>query len=177
MNEPIENVYFNWLCAKVVRLENPTPSLTFWKLLRILHQTEFIWLVSGDDNRVEDGLELRNEFLLESNFEKDTYWFYSPCSVFEMLFAFSRRCEFATDQPRQLWFWLFLDNLGLKECNDASDPDEEYISQVLYNFVWRTYAFNGDGGLFPLRNPKHDQRDVEIWYQFSEYLIDQEQQT
>ena len=34
----------------------------------------------------------------------------------------------------------------------------------------REYSDNGHGGLFPLKNPKKDQRKVEIWYQMTEYI-------
>ncbi len=93
MTEPLENLYFNWLCAKVIHVENPTPSLTYWKLFRELHNFEYVWLISGDDNRAEDGLELRTEFLMEVNLPDDPVWSGVGCSVFEMLIAFSRKCQ------------------------------------------------------------------------------------
>ncbi len=58
----------------MIHVEVPTPSLTYWKLFRTLYSTEFVWLLSGDDNRAEDGLELREEFLLESNIPDDPQW-------------------------------------------------------------------------------------------------------
>lgn len=174
MNEPIESTYFNWLCAKVMQIENPTPSLTYWNLLRELHNTEFVWLLSGDDNRAEDGLDLRPEFLTASFLKRDSFWENVGCSVLEMLIALARRAEFETDIPAKDWFWTFIDNLGLLDFNDASDENPEIIKEILFRFIWRTYEYNGVGGLFPLRNPEHDQRKVEIWYQFAEYLTDQE---
>lgn len=172
MNEPLENLYFNWLCAKVIRVEVPTPSLTYYRLLRILHNTEFVWLLSGDDNRAEDGVELRSEFLLEAGIEEDENWYLVGCSIFEMLIAFSRRAQFNAGNTSSFWFWRFLENLGLSHINDAWNVDNGLIEEVLYNFVWRNYEPNGAGGLFPMKNPKHDQRTVEIWYQFCEYLVD-----
>jgi hypothetical protein len=174
MNEPLENLYFNWLCAKVIRLENPTPSLTYWKLLRELHNTEFVWLLTGDDNRAEDGLELRYEFVLEADIPDDPIWRSIGCSVLEMLIAFSRRTEFMTSEPAAFWFWEFISNLGLKRMNDVNASSDR-IASTLYKFVWRQYNFNGrGGGLFPLRRPQHDQREVEIWYQFSEWIYEKE---
>ena len=174
VNEPLENIYFNWLCAKVIYLENPTPSLRFDKLLKTLHGTEFVWLISGDDNRAEDGLELRREFLLEAGIPDHPEWRMMPCSLFEMLIAFSRRTEFATDIPAHEWFWEFIDNLGLREYNDSTSITSDEIAEILYAFVWRQYDMSGrGGGLFPIEHPKHDQTQVEIWYQFCEYLTDQ----
>jgi hypothetical protein len=174
MTEPLENLYFNWLCAKVIRVENPTPSLTYWKLFRQLHNTEFVWLVSGDDNRAEDGLELRTEFLYEAHLNDDAAWHGVGCSIFEMLIAFARRTKFMAGETVQFWFWLFLENLGLNGCNDASRTPSSYIEEILDNFVWRNYRSSGQGGLFPMSNPPADQRKVEIWYQFCEYLVDRD---
>ena len=77
MTELLEDPYFEWLCAQVIRQET-TPSLTYERLLATLHATEFVWLVSGDDNRAEDGVELRDP----------TERGHMPCSVLQMLIAF-----------------------------------------------------------------------------------------
>lgn len=172
MEEPLEDLYFKWLCAKVMSIENPTPSLTYWKLLTDLHNFEFVWLLSGDDNRAEDGVDLRQEFLNGACLESDPNWHALGCSVFEMLFAFSRRAAFETDRSAKEWFWIFIENLSLLEFNDANYLPNVAVSDILYRFVWRTYNFNGRGGLFPLQNPRHDQRKIEVWYQFCEYLVD-----
>jgi hypothetical protein len=172
VSEPIENLYFNWLCAKVLQTETPCPSNTFWRLFRKLYTTEFAWLLSGDDNRAEDGLELREEFLVESRLPDEPHWRHSICSIFEMLIAFSRKAEFNAGETPQFWFWHMLENLGLHEANDSSEMTDEEIDSILYNFVWRGYDEYGHGGLFPMENPPDDQRHVEIWYQFCEYLVD-----
>lgn len=174
MNEPIENLYFNWLCAKVVQVEHSTPSLTYDTLLRTLHNTEFVWLLSGDDNRAEDGVELRLEFILEADVVDDPAWRNIGCSLLEMLIAFSRRASFMTDIKSRDWFWHFMENLGLDQYNDASNASPEEIGEVLYQVVWRQYNYDGRGGIFPLTGTVHDQTKVEIWYQFCEYLVDQE---
>jgi len=175
MNEPIDHLYFNWLTAKVSKPTMRTPSTSYVKLLRVLHQNEFVWLLSGDDNRAEDGLELRREFILEADAPDDVEWRTATgCSMLEMLVAFSRRAAYSTDLPSRDWFWEMIQNLGLEECTDGSDISEDGIGEILYNVIWRTYDFNGYGGLFPIQNPKHDQRGVEIWYQFCEYLLDQD---
>lgn len=173
MSEPLENLYFNWLCGRVIRLENPTPSLRFDKLLRFLHNTEFVWLLPGDDDRAEDGVELRQDFTTEAGLEGQEDWLHVPCSVLEMLIAFSKRCEFATDVSYREWFWEFIENLELREFNDASDFDEVRIAEILYTFVWRQYDYYGRGGIMPMESSRQDQTKVEMWYQFCDYLIDQ----
>lgn len=173
MNEPLENAYFKWLCAKVIQPQQPsTPSLTYWKLLHILHSTEFVWILRGDDNRAEDGIELRGEFIFESKLKAPPDWRAIGCSILEMLIAFSRRAEFTTGISAREWFWEFLDNLHLSFLNDGAEFNEEDVEDILDGFVWRTYNTDGEGGILPLNNPHKDQRRVEIWYQFSEYLVD-----
>lgn len=170
MIEPLENEYFNWLCAKVLDSRGPM----YRDLLSILHRTEFVWSILGDKNRAEDGCELRQDFLRESRWEEDDIWFHLPCSVLEMLIAFSSRAWFQTDVAPREWFWIFLTNLGLDEYRRVSASDVSLIEDILNTFVHRNYAEGGQGGIFPMRWPQHDQREVEIWYQFCEYLEDQE---
>lgn len=170
MEEPIEEVYFEWLCAKVM----PKSSDNYNGLLQVLHRTEFVWVVVGDKNRAEDGLELRLDFLRETNYLREREWFECGCSVLECLIAFAKRASFQTDISVEEWFWTFIRNLGLEEYRRISESDIPVITEVLEAFVWRNYKSNGDGGgLFPMRSPEKDQRKVEIWYQFCEYLEDQ----
>ena len=173
MEGPLENLYFKWLCAKVMYVRTPTPSLTYWKLLKILHTTEFVWLLSGDDNRAADGIELRSDFLIEAQISDNQEWRALGCSLLEMFIAFSRRAQFQTAIPAHEWFWEFMDNLGLKEFNDGADNFEK-VEEILDQFIWRTYNRNGEGGMFPLNSPNGDQRETEIWYQFCGYLVDQD---
>lgn len=170
LNEPIEEVYFNWLYFKVAYETNPTPSLTFYTLLRDLHSTEFVWLLSGDDNRAQDGLDLRRGFLRESFLGQDSHWMNIGCSVLEMLIALSQKAEWETDLTAREWFWIFMTNLGLSDLSDAKTNISRKVSEILDLLIWRTYAPNGIGGMFPLKNPSDDQRQVEIWYQFYAYL-------
>ena len=53
MGEPLENLYFNWLSAKVINPLDTDREATYWDLLRKLHNTEFVWVISGDDNRAK----------------------------------------------------------------------------------------------------------------------------
>lgn len=169
MPEPIEESYFKWLCAKVLDVN----IQIYWDLMLILHRTEFVWIVDKDRNRAADGCELRDDFLREAFIRDNREWHNAPCSVLEMLIAFSKRVSFQTGQPARDWFWIFMTNLQLDEYRQVSQSDVPVIEDILYDFVWRQYDSNGYGGLFPMRWPKHDQREVEIWYQFSEYLDDQ----
>ena len=166
--EPIEDTYFRWLCAKVMNIRDRN----YWDLLELLHRAEFVWLVPGDQNRMEDGLELRPEFLNESFINSHHDWQHQPCSVLEMLIGLARRANFQIERPRGEWFWEFIENLGLRDFRRVDPVDERGIYDILNAFVWRTYTHRGEGGLFPMRRPRKDQRETEIVEQFFAYLED-----
>lgn len=173
MTESIEDLYFDWLCARA--FINGTPIFSrHERLLRALFETEYIWLVVGDDNRLEEGLELKREFSRLQIADIDTTdWSEGPCSVLEMLIAFAARIGFHTGESSSDWFWEFIVNLGLDDLEDSMFQ-ADYFLETINAFVWRTYDYSGVGGLFPLANPTRDQRQVEVWYQFSEYITEKE---
>jgi len=168
MREPIENEYFNWLCAKVLEIG----STTYYDLLRVLHRTEFVWVVPADRHRARDGVALRQDFVRETGVEVGDEWELEPCSIFEFLIAFAKRASFQTDIPTSDWFWEFLTNLQLDEFRRVSRADMPVIEERLYNFIWRQYNPDGSGGMFPMMQTQNDQRKIELWYQFSEYTIE-----
>lgn len=170
LREPLDEGYFNWLCAKVGMFDSTN---NYRDLLRILHSTEFVWLVIGDKNRAEDGVELREDFFRERFCAVDHEWMSQPCSVFEVLVGFAKRAAFQSDGTIPNWFYAFLINLGLDDFRRVDEQDIPFIDEIVGMFIWRTYKANGEGGLFPIRNPRHDQREVEIWYQFCEYVEEQ----
>ena len=174
MREPLEDLYFNWLVSKVVRNSVSSPSLRYDTLLRTMHSTEFAWFVTGDDNRAADGKDLRTQFLLVADIPDDPEWRNYPASLLEVLVALCGRAEWDTDIPLDAWFWRIIGNLGLHDCNEASGITSEDIQPFLDDVIFRQYSEDGRGGLFPLNNPPEDQTKVELWYQFCEYLVDQE---
>ena len=144
----------------------------YFNMLNILHNMDFYSLIPNDDNRGEDGKQLRDGFHLSVNLKN--------CTVFEMLVGLSIRLEFETAQSQwektvAEWFWILIDNLGLGLYDDdmykSMKPRAE-IEEIVQKMLDRKYDCNGNGGLFPLKNPRKDQRKVEIWYQMSEYLIE-----
>lgn len=168
---PVEVEYLDWLYTKVALNGRSTPTTRHYDLMRVMHTTEFVWLLSGDDNRAEDGRDLRREYELLTGV---TGWTIEECSVLEMFVALCMDIEFQTDISAKEWFWEIMENLGVKEFNDGAYPGDRVVEEILDNFVWRRYEPNGNGGAFPIKHPKHDQREVEIWYQFWEYLQDQD---
>ena len=60
-------------------------------------------------------------------------------------------------------------SLGLGSQMDYNF-NKEYVEKTVNTFLNRKYKRNGKGGLFTVRNCKHDLRKVEIWRQMSWYL-------
>jgi hypothetical protein len=178
--EPLDDAYLTWLYRQVASVRYKNPSRTYWSLFRKLYSTEFVWYVPNDDNRVEDGRELRYEFQQEEDVEIDEEWLHLGCSMLEMLIALSRRLAFEADGQPRTWFWHLLRNIQLEHFTDLelqsgnSKRKAEEIDDILGTVIWRRYRRDGsEGGLFPLRRMEpgtRDQRKVELWYQAAAYL-------
>ena len=169
--EPLDELYFRWLYAQVANPRSRLKTRCYWDLLRVQFSTEYIWLIANDDNRVEDGRALREEFL--NGEEPDPLWYHLPCSFLEMAIALSRRLEFEADRwNAREWYWHLMENLELNECTDATDTPPEIIIHKINKVIWRTYDRTGRGGLFPVVTYRRDQRTVEVWYQMQNYLLE-----
>jgi len=175
MTMPLDEAYFVWLYSQVGSVHNRNRSKTYWTLLRLLHKKEFTWSkkIEKDGNRAEDGRNLRTEFLRETKTRvTEPGWLELGCSMLELLVALAWKLEFEGGGKQADWFWVLIDNLGLMECTDANPPEEDIIDHILTKVIQRDYAPNGAGGLFPLKDPQQDQREVELWYQLNAYLLE-----
>ena len=165
--------YFTWLYSTIGALRDPNPTHSRWLLAEQLHRKDFLWYIPNDDNRAADGVALRAEYY---EFPID-----GPCSMLEMLIALARRMEFesgevSTSTSVGNWFWHMLENAGLTKFTDevynSSETTHEDVDVILERIIQRQYQRDGRGGLFPLRQAYNDQRDTELWYQLSAYLLE-----
>jgi hypothetical protein len=163
--------YFDWLYRQV-------KAGDYAKLCHLMHQTTFRVLVAHDENRVGDVNELKLNYMTMMRIDpRDEDGLTSPdASVFEILVSLAQRMEYQTSLPIQVCFAIFLENLGLRSCNDDnfSAAHRTKATQIIKRFNDRLYRPNGQGGLFPLRKPRGDQRQVELWYQMAFYLTENE---
>jgi hypothetical protein len=166
--------YLDWLYEQVSPSKSRIPELSFWNLCEQLFRKRFEWFQPNDDNRIADGKELREEFVIETRAERNRDWMEIDCSVLEMLVALSRRCEFESSEDAYFWFWRMIQSLNLREyTDDVYDKGVEYVvNDVIDIMIHRQYRRDGVGGLFPLVHPDQDQRKVEIWYQMSAYILE-----
>lgn len=178
IRDRITDGYIRWLldlaCGRRF-----SKQVSYRKLLLHLHSIEFTYILPMDENRAEDGKDLRWRFVLTHGYEDDQDRVLDildgPCSVLEMMLALSIRVEEETmDDPAigdrtGQWFWGMLVNLGLGSMHD-SRFDAEHVDDIIDRFLERDYGYDGEGGLFTVRHCDRDMRDIEIWNQFNMYL-------
>lgn len=167
--------YFEWLCELTCG-EQHNERDSYRKLLSHLHRIEFVYSIKRDSNRAEDGIGLRYRFAYNyiSPAAAETY-LDGSCTVLEMILALAIRCEenimddpAIGDRTRQ-WFWGMIVNLGLGSMSDDR-YDEQTVNDAIHRLLNRTYASNGKGGLFTVKNCDRDMRNIEIWHQLCRYL-------
>lgn len=149
-------------------------------LLKLLLRLEFYSFVPLDENRSDDGLALRDKFVEETGQHALSLCPQGPCTVLEMMIGLAYRLENESlesswENSASSWFWVLLENLGLLMYDNTMMLEEDNYNDardIVIKMVDRRYKPNGDGGLFPLKNTKNDQRKVEIWYQMSEYIME-----
>ena len=173
--DDINNAYFNWLYDSVCSGKF-AEDISYRKLLMHLHNIEFVYSISRDSDRADDGIELRYRFPHECiGVEDICRYIIGPCSVLEMMVALSIRCEETImDDPRygdrtKQWFWGMISSLGLGSMED-SRFDRKYVDGVIRTFLNRKYESDGRGGLFTIRNCDYDLRKFSIWHQLCWYL-------
>lgn len=169
--------YFQWLCRRVGIPER----MRYLKMAEELHKQIFRPgdAIDTDKNRANDGLQLRVSFM-ERFGELGSSGNRGPCTMLEFLIGIAQRMSYIMGtEDNELhtahYFWKMIGNLRLGKLDDerydALNGDffvEEAVSRVLF----RTYEWDGGGGLFPLKRCVHDQRKVEIWYQMQNWLLE-----
>lgn len=175
MRNELSSEYFEWLYSLVCG-KRYSKQVSYRRLLEFLHGIEFTYFVPHDENRAEDGIDLRWRFawITKRDYDEVTNYISGPCSVLEMMVALSISCEDIMDNPQVgnrtgQWFWGMIVNLGLGSMFDRNF-DEVYSEEVIRKLLDREYEPNGKGGLFTIKNCDRDLRTVEIWYQLCWYL-------
>lgn len=192
----VKKSYFNYLLSMVTDSEHDAAK-EYTKLCTLLFNTPYVVLDPMDNNRVSDAQDLREDWLDVSKVKNEQLRIeYArdlnehPVSVFEVLIALvyrlNRYIYADPDKPEipMILFWRFIDNLV-----EYGSFGTKYTkaSQVLKDDIWcdfasntmtsclnrvntRTYHPDGTGGLFPLKNPKINQRKEELWTCCMAYL-------
>lgn len=177
--------YFCWLC-EMVCVDGRYADEAYWVLAKTLWNTDFIWALERDKNRIEDGLYLRDIYAHEGG----TDGYDGPCTVLEVLVALADRIDTMLDEVDgenrvAMYFWEMIENLGLGSFTDEYfiggesgydlilDHDEkDPIDHILEQWMYREFEYDGYGSPFPLKDAKEDQRAIELWYQANAYIIE-----
>lgn len=169
----IDNDYFAWICD--LMCSRFPKGVSFNKLLYYLHNTEFIYVLPIDENRADNGINLRYRFSISyTRVEDADSCIHAPCSVLEMMVALAFKMEETMDDPLMgdrtaQWFWNMVVSLGLGSMNDDRF-DGKYVEETIERFLYRRYDSDGKGGLFTIRGCPDDLRDIDIWTQMCMYL-------
>lgn len=165
-------IYFDWLSQMLIPDERTRES--YQKVLLGLFNTDFEWKVKYDDNRAEDGEQLRVMYENETGLWCNNY---SSCSILEMLGALAYRCEneimYDPDEGDRTseWFWEMLENMGLTGMDDWHF-DYDKFEEIVKKLNNRTYEKDGYGGPFYIQGFRQDMRKIELWYQMNYYIQD-----
>lgn len=173
-NGDLKEEYLRWLESQLKdELSPQTTSL--WGLTNVLAEREFEQKVPMDDNRIQDGLDLRYYYATEvsptSSARLDRLL--GPVSFLEVLIGLSRRMAFQAGGSPGGWAWVLLGNLELQKMTDPLTRVKQVkIERVMETVINRSYSPDGRGGFFPLAWPDEDQTRVELWYQLHAYIAE-----
>lgn len=177
VHNDVANDYFEWMYHLVCN-ERHYNKLSYKKLLKLLNDISFYSLIDLDENRRVDGLYFRYEYGKEYGYsyeDIDNLLGDKPCSVLEVMIALANRVEtnimddFNEGNRLGQWFWSMIVSLDLGRFDDQHF-DYDQVLDIVDRFLHREYEPDGRGGLFTLKNPPQDLRDVEIWVQCMWYL-------
>ena len=170
-------IYYDNLLEEVEDKEHDLHD--YCLMLGTLVTIPFIYSIPMDKNRETDGLTCRYDHLAAEFGERQANLLTeaAPVSVFEMLFALSRRMEndilcdpvSGIDNSNK-YFWEMIRNLDIEKY-DNSNFKEENIRLKVDNWLKRGFKRDGSGSIFPCPGTKRDKRNEEIWIMMQEYIM------
>ena len=169
LNIIVVDAYYDWLLEQIDYYQGDNENVD--AALELMFNTPFRWSIKNDDNRAEDGLQLRSIFMDDEGWNTNPF-FEESCSVLEMIIALSIRIENdimwdGETNRTSKWFWEMYNNLGF---NRVEPRDFKF---VLDTFLDRKYGINCVGNLFPLKQKQHrNMKRTEIWEQAQLYLME-----
>ncbi len=170
--------YNEWIYS--IAMPNVQDRCNHSKLLSKLNNIPFEYIIPMDINRYDDGIDLRYRYGAEEGYDNivvQNEIDVRECSVLEMMVALALRCEENIMYNVELgfrpnkWFFKMLESLHLLHMTNINYNDN-YVTDRINIFITRSYAYDGNGGLFTLNNPKEDMRGLEIWRQAMLYLTE-----
>lgn len=158
--------YFDWL-LETIGCQNDGYRATY----SMMNDIPFRYYVMDDENRMNDGLDLREQYMYEMGINEHVdmpVWPFDSrrASVLEVLVGIVLRMDNqGFERSRSEWMHMFLENLGI---NDRNKQDAGFIHNTIKRFIERGYHRNGDGGLF-ICNSDADMTRLSIFEQIVEF--------
>lgn len=172
-----ERGYFRWLKKEFLEDHEGEPD-GYSLLIEQMYRKAYYFIVPNDENRAEDGLYLRDQYLSTAGRNNGKVP-EGPCSFLEFLIGVSiRLSEMLIDGepiPVNEYFWELAGRLQLTEFTDDTYSDDSTmfaVDLIMTDYMDRKYCRDGSGGLFPLRRSRRNQTKVEVWYQLNAYLLE-----
>lgn len=174
--------YLGWLESFTIDDQLLTSNRSYSKLLRTLWDIPFHGAIGNDNDRGEEGLELRvryNDILSDKAGEgyfvtPDVRDIFGECRVLEMLIALSMHMydlmqDMGIYNSVSRWFWEIMRNVGFVKYDDRlyTPRIRNIVKKTVYDIMdLNAEGLGKSGGWFN----SYDWRDIEIWYQMHEYL-------
>lgn len=165
--------YFDWLKWQI---ESFTEAGSHDLLFHRLHQKGYYALLPDDENRMCDGVELRNEYGNRADGEELV--FDTSSSVFEVMISLAKKMNYIYSPVREDHlvdcFNMMLTNSGL-----AAFTNEQYfelggdieVDRIVDRILNREYPKDGKGNFFYTKwDTDEDQRNISLWYQLNKYI-------
>lgn len=172
-------LYLEWLYKTFKPYTPDFDTETSYKYLySTLYGMEFRYIIPFDVNRKDDGLYLRWDF---SDSESVVRSLSPTANVLEVIAALAVRWDRTMMAPPELgpretrfriWMAEMLSNIGLLGYDDWNwnMDTESAVKTIIENWMDRCIDYDGTGGLFPISQPKRDQRTIELWGQMNDYM-------
>ena len=175
MSDSVIKDYILWL-GEQVKLDEKDERGGYHFLIKALYRKEFYWTNDMDENRSDEGKALRDVFAEDCGLDDIPDEINGPCTVLEMIIGLSKRwngeVSLTEEEDRSdEYFWQMISNLGLEGCTDDKF-DPEMVREKLDILLDRDYQDDGKGSLFPLERSKESQKNIEMWYQLQNYLME-----
>ena len=149
----------------------------------VLQRMYFVSLIEFDENRVEEGKELREEWAETQGGDiHDLGMIPYTCTALEMILVMARRmCFEMSDSQYEAgvgkWVMELLENAGLATYrNDIYETDPDYccrkIKAIMNDIIYRRYLPDGQGSFFPMNESHGDARQMELLVQMNNYLAE-----
>ncbi len=181
------NLKTEYLCYLMNRAQVEVEGYNgYLRLSEKLQGTEFIPILEMDENRCGECRELRRDFAeYYLTYYDDEHMsdildglYGENGTMMEMLVVLAEKMNFdLADSEYEAgvghWFRELLENCGLIGYTNETMADQRYCksaADILDTVIFRKYDWDGEGSLFPLRWPKHDQRYTELIVQMNDYI-------